>query len=97
MKTIIVLAMVMMASVAQAQLNCPPPTPPCPECQPVQVTCRCEGGGWLEIGPHKVLIKGRTRCGNVITNGLGFFLETEDKEYFVIDKPKVMEKVESCE
>jgi len=94
MKTIVlVLAMVMaMVGTAIAEgYQCPPP--PCPECQPVQVTCECNCEKAELPGLWEMVIKGKRRCGTITVIGSSFMF---DGEFFVINKLKFAKAVESC-
>ncbi len=109
MKTLlIVLAMVMMSSVAMANgYQCPPP--PCPECQPAQVTCQCDcTGGTVLPGLYKVNIGGIIRCGEITVIENGFLFEEHGasvgtsqppiaKIFFLSNAWKRAKQVQSCE
>ena len=105
MKTAMVMAMVFMATMAMANdYQCPPP--PCPECQPVQVTCNCAG---MELeGLFKVNINGVVRCGKITIIQNGFLLEeggpsidiqptSSGKVFFLSNAWKRLERVQDCD
>jgi hypothetical protein len=109
MKTaMVVLAMVLMATTVMAEgFQCPPP--PCPECQPVQVTCNCAAETRLE-GLYKVNINGKIRCGEITIIANGFLLEeggrpsiditptlAQGDVYFLSNAWKRLERVQSCD
>lgn len=94
MKTIglVLLAMVFIATMAMATEQCPPP--PCPECQPVQVTCECNcSSETIFPGLWRVFVVNHWECGKMVVYNIGF---TIDGELFM-GKPKNAKKLEEGE